>query len=182
MRCRAEQVVRVEVLLDGAERLVQLGPELPGDPLAAAQAVAVLAAVGALVLAHQHARPRRRSRASWRAPSRRMSRIGRTCSVPTDACAYQVPRVPWRANTSVSASVYSARCSQRHRAVFDEADRLAVALQAHHDVQAGLAHLPQRLLRRLVDHLDHAAGQAQVAHQLDQRAQRGAAARCGRRR
>ena len=40
-----------------------------------------------------------------------MSRIGRTCNVPTEACAYQVPRVPWRANTSVSAAVYSARCS-----------------------------------------------------------------------
>jgi hypothetical protein len=39
------------------------------------------------------------------APSRRMSRMGRTCSVPTDACAYQVPRVPCRAKTSVSASV-----------------------------------------------------------------------------
>ena len=37
-----------------------------------------------------------------------MSRMGRTCSVPTDACAYQVPRLPWRANTSVRASVYSA--------------------------------------------------------------------------
>jgi hypothetical protein len=57
---------------------------------------------------------------------------------------------------------------QRHGAVFDEADRLAVALEAHHDVEAGLAHLPQVLLRRVVDHFDHAAGQAQVAHQFDQ--------------
>ena len=45
------------------------------------------------------------------APPVRMSRIGRTCSVPTDACAYQVPRVPCLAKVSVSASVYSARCS-----------------------------------------------------------------------
>ena len=60
---------------------------------------------------------------------------------------------------------------QRHGTVLDEADRLAVALQAHHDVQAGFADLPQSLLRRLVKHLDHRAGQAQVAHQLDQRAQ-----------
>ncbi|MNT21995.1 hypothetical protein D3C72_1573590 [compost metagenome] len=37
--------------------------------------------------------------------------MGRTCSVPTEACAYQVPRLPYFANTSVSASVYSARCS-----------------------------------------------------------------------
>ena len=40
-----------------------------------------------------------------------MSRIGRTCSVPTDACAYHVPRVPCFANTCVSRSTYSARCS-----------------------------------------------------------------------
>ncbi len=44
------------------------------------------------------------------APSRRMSRIGRTCSVPTDACAYQVPRVPCFSKTRVSRSTYSARC------------------------------------------------------------------------
>ena len=40
-----------------------------------------------------------------------MSRIGRTCSVPTEACAYQVPRVPCFSNTCVRRSVYSARCS-----------------------------------------------------------------------
>ena len=45
------------------------------------------------------------------APSRRMSRIGRTCSVPTDACAYHVPRVPCLRNTSLNRSTYSARCS-----------------------------------------------------------------------
>jgi hypothetical protein len=37
--------------------------------------------------------------------------MGRTCSVPTDACAYQVPREPYLRNTCVSESVYSARCS-----------------------------------------------------------------------
>jgi hypothetical protein len=46
------------------------------------------------------------------APSRRMSRIGRTCRVPTLACAYQVPSVPCLRNTSVSLLVYSARCSR----------------------------------------------------------------------
>ena len=45
------------------------------------------------------------------APSRRMSSTGRTCSVPTEACAYQVPRVPCFSNTRVRRSVYSARCS-----------------------------------------------------------------------
>ena len=41
-----------------------------------------------------------------------MSRIGRTWRVPTEACAYQVPREPYLENTSVSAWVYSARLSR----------------------------------------------------------------------
>ncbi|MNS72719.1 hypothetical protein D3C72_1061390 [compost metagenome] len=45
------------------------------------------------------------------APSRRMSRMGRTCSVPTLAWAYHVPRVPCLWKTSVSREVYAARCS-----------------------------------------------------------------------
>ena len=45
------------------------------------------------------------------APPLRMSRIGRTCSVPTEAWAYHVPRVPCFSNTRVRRSVYSARCS-----------------------------------------------------------------------
>src|SRR3979490_877538 len=40
-----------------------------------------------------------------------MFRIGRTCSVPTEACAYQVPSVPCFLNTCVRESVYSARFS-----------------------------------------------------------------------
>ena len=97
-----------------------------------------------------------------------MSRIGRTCSVPTEACAYQVPRVPCRANTSVSASVYSARCSSGTAqssmkltglpSPFRLIMMLSPALRTSHSV----------LLRRVVGHLDDAAGQAQVAHQLDQ--------------
>ncbi len=46
------------------------------------------------------------------APSRRISRMGRTCKVPTDAWAYQVPWVPCLAKISVSLAVYSARCSR----------------------------------------------------------------------
>ena len=73
-----------------------------------------------------------------------MSRIGRTCSVPTEACAYQVPRVPClREHLGQRVGVFG-QVLQRHGAVLDEAHRLAVALQAHHDVEAGLAHLPQR--------------------------------------
>ena len=39
-----------------------------------------------------------------------MLRIGRTWRQPTEACAYHVPSVPYRANSRVSRSVNSARC------------------------------------------------------------------------
>src|SRR5438105_4073602 len=56
--------------------------------------------------------------------SRRRLSTGRTCRHPTEACAYQVPRVPCLAKMSVSLEVYSARCSSgtAHGAV-DELDR-----------------------------------------------------------
>ena len=57
---------------------------------------------------------------------------------------------------------------QRHRAVLDEGHRLAVALHAHHDVEPGLAHVPQRFLRVRVGHRHDTARQAVVAHQLDE--------------
>jgi hypothetical protein len=38
-------------------------------------------------------------------PSSFMLRMGRTWRQPTEAWAYQVPTVPWRANSSVTASV-----------------------------------------------------------------------------
>ena len=47
-----------------------------------------------------------RTSLSWR----RLS-TGRTCSSPTEAWAYQVPSVPWRAKSAVSRSVKSARSS-----------------------------------------------------------------------
>ena len=105
-----EQVAGIEALLDGAEGVVDLRAELPADPFAAAQAVAMLAAVGALTTRAPAPRPLRR----WRASSARRRGACRgwaaRAACPPRACAYQVPRVPWR-NTSVSASVYSARCS-----------------------------------------------------------------------
>jgi hypothetical protein len=57
---------------------------------------------------------------------------------------------------------------QRHGAILDEGDGLTVALHGHHDVEPGLAHFPQLGLRPRLRHLDHAAGQAEIAHQLDQ--------------
>src|SRR6185295_15798863 len=50
---RIEQPDGIELLLDRTKRLVERVAELPPDPLAAAQAVAVLAAVGAAIFAHE---------------------------------------------------------------------------------------------------------------------------------
>ena len=57
---------------------------------------------------------------------------------------------------------------QRHRAVFDEGHRFAVALHRHHDVEPGLAHFPEFALHGRVNDFDHAARQAAIRHQLDQ--------------
>ena len=62
---------------------------------------------------------------------------------------------------------------QRHRAVLDKADRFAIALEAHHDVQARFAHLPQRFLLRVLRHVDHTVRQPQIAHQRGQLLQLG---------
>ena len=57
---------------------------------------------------------------------------------------------------------------QPHRAILYEADRFPVALHGHHDVEAGLADLPDRLLLGWIDHLDHTVGEAEIAHQFDE--------------
>jgi hypothetical protein len=75
-----------------------------------------------------------------------MSSTGRTWRHPTEACAYQVPFVP----------------------CFDEGHRLAIALHGHHDVEPRFAHFPHVALQRGVSDLHHAAGEAEVAHQLGQ--------------
>ncbi len=90
-----------------------------------------------------------------------VQRAHRGMGIPGAACAVAGEHVGERVGVL-------GQVVERHRAVFDEAHRLAVALQAHHDVQAGLANLPEVLLRRLVDQAHHAAGQAEVAHQRHQ--------------
>lgn len=54
---------------------------------------------------------------------------------------------------------------ERNRAILDKGNRLAVPLHAHHDVEPGLAHVPQGLLLRSAGHFHHRAGQAEVAHE-----------------
>ena len=87
--------------------------------------------------------------------------------------AYRSVRVPG-APAAVAREDFGQRVGvlgqmlQRNRAVLDEAHRFSVATQAHHDVQSGFADLPQVFLRSVVDHFDDAAGQTQIAHELDQ--------------
>ena len=57
---------------------------------------------------------------------------------------------------------------QSDGAILDEGDRFGVALHAHHDVQAGLAHLGDAGLEARVGGMDHGAGQAQIGHHLVQ--------------
>ena len=88
--------------------------------------------------------------------SRRRSRIGRTCRQPTEACAYQVPRVSCRSNTSVSV-----RCSPRGARAGPYSPRrtrpACRILHRHHDVEAGLAQVGDRRWQLRVEHIDHAA-------------------------
>ena len=63
---------------------------------------------------------------------------------------------------------------QRHRAILDERDRLALLLHRHHDVEAGGAEIGDGGLQRRLDDLDHAApfalrvvpAEAEIGHQL----------------
>src|SRR5437016_4098457 len=68
--------------------------------------------------------------------SRRRLSTGRTCRQPTEACAYQVPRVPCLAKMSVSFAVYSARCSSgtAHDRIDRRPEHRDVARQAEHGV------------------------------------------------
>lgn len=63
---------------------------------------------------------------------------------------------------------------QRHRAVLDKRDRLALLLHRHHDIEAGGAEIRYGGLCRGLDHIDHAApfalriipAETQVRHQF----------------
>ncbi len=56
-----------------------------------------------------------------------------------------------------------------HGAILEKGDRFPVALHRHHDVEAGCAHFPDRLLKGGVDRLDDGAREAEIAHQFDER-------------
>ena len=162
---RAQQIERVHQRLDLPKGPRHVFAKLPLDPLAPAQAVTVFAAVGAFELAHErtgllgdgaHLR--------GIAPAHVQNRPhmqGAHTRVGVPGAARAVAREHLGERVGVFGQVL-----QRHGAIFNETHRFAVALQTHHDVEAGLAHLPQGFLRGFFGHLDHGSGKAQVAHQL----------------
>ena len=77
---------------------------------------------------------------------------------PTEAWAYQVPVVPCFSKMSGEPRGVIGKVLERHRAVLHEGDGLSFALHGHHDVQAGLAHLPDGLLEGGVGGLDDRPG------------------------
>ena len=81
------------------------------------------------------------------APSVFMLSTGRTCKVPTDACAYHVPRVPCFSNTRVSCSVYSARCSSGTAQSSMNDTGLPSPFIDIMMLRPGLAHFPDVLLQ-----------------------------------
>ena len=151
----AEQVARVQLVFDGGKSLVDARPELPTHPFATTQAIAMLAAVGALKFAHQGCGFLRDGAhldgtvTPHVEDGPHVQGADRCMCVPSAACAMTRKHVAERGGVV-------GQVLQGHGAVFYEAHRFAVALQAHHDVEACFAHFPQGLLRCFVGQFDHA--------------------------
>ena len=164
---RAQQLLRVHLAFDLRKSLADARAKLPTDPLAPAQAVTVLTTECAFVLAHQgtglfgNGAHFARAIAAHVQNGAHMQSAHRGVGVPS------APAAVFAKHPGQGIGVLG-QALQRHGAVLNEAHRFAVAAQAHHDVQARLAHFPQVFLRCIFHHLDHAAGQTQVAHQLHQ--------------
>ncbi len=159
-----EVVRRIEGVLHGLERPGQARAEERFDEFRARETVAVLARVGAVVAAHQlrgllrdGAHPGDVAAELHVEDRAHVQAADRGVGVPRAAGAVLGEHLG--DGVGVVGEVF-----ERHRAILDEGDRLRVALHRHHDVEAGLADLPDGALARRLHHLDHRAGEAVVAH------------------
>ena len=144
--------------MSGAEhRLVELAPR---------DAVAVLAAVRALVLADE------------------IETFLGDCTHPLDVrpilhvedrahmqAAHRRVRVPGAARSvaledRIESLGIVRQVLERHGGVLDEGDRFAVAFHRHHDVEARFAHFGDRSLERGLCGPDHAMREAEIAHEF----------------
>ena len=124
---RAQQVKRVQVVFDLRKSVVDHWPKLPLDPLAPAQTVAMLAAVGAFVVPHQLGRFfGNRAHLASAFPAHVQNR-------PHMECSYRCVGIPgafaavFFEDAGQRAGVFG-QMRQRYGAVFNKTHRLAVAL------------------------------------------------------
>ena len=168
-----EQAGRVEAVLDLLEALHHALAEHVAVELGAGDAVAVFAGVRAAVLSHHLERlfgdgtHRLHVAVELEVEHRaHVQRADRGVGVPGAVGVVLVEDLGQPAG--VLGEVLEA-----HRAVLDERHRFAVRLHRHHDVEALLAHLPDRFLQGRIHRVDDAAtgvgggvpGVAQVTHQ-----------------
>ncbi len=154
-----------------AESVVEIGAELPSDPFAAAQPVAVFAAVGAAKFPHQTGSllgdRAHFLRASGRSVSAHIE--DRTNVQRTDGGV----RIPGAVSAMSLENLREllgviGQMLERDRAVLDEADRFAVAFEAHHDIEPGFAHVPYISLRPGIGDSHHAVRESKIAHEFSQ--------------
>ena len=170
---RIHQIARVEQVLDFLQGAREPRADDGFYPLGAYQTVAVFARVGgAFVAPHQLARlfgdgahlpgavfPHVQHRTHVQSADRRVRIPGAARAVLGEHLGQLV-------------GVFG-KVLQRHRAVLDEGNRLAVAFHRHHDVETRLSHLPHVLLQRGVGDFDHTTGKSEVGHELHQLRQPG---------
>ena len=166
---RIEHSDGVEVFFDCAKRVVDTRAELPLDPLTAAQTVTMFAAVGSFVFTYQFSsffgdHTHLRGAAAWTALAHVQDRSNMQS-------ADRRMRIPGTARAVLCKDLGQGvgvlgKMLQWHGAVLDKADRLAVALQAHHDVEPRFSYFPKILLLSIVRHFDDPVRQSQLADQV----------------
>ncbi len=167
-----EDALRVEGVLHLLEGLHQLLAEHELVEFGAHDAVAVLAGMRALVVAHH--REGFLGDGAHRLHVLLLPQVQHRAHVQA---ADRGVRVPGAARAVLLEHLREAlrvvrEVDQRHRAVLDEGDRLPLLLHRHHDVEAGGAHVGDRGLQRRIGHLDHTApfgavlveAEAEIAH------------------
>ena len=162
-----EEPLRIEHGLHLAERRGEARSEDRFDPFRPHEAVAVLAGESALVLAHELA-------CLFCDGTHLHGAVGLHVQHGPDVQrAHRRVGVPRAARAVlrkhfVDPARVLREMLERHGAILDERHGLSVALHRHHDVQPGLADLPDVALLPRVGHLHHGVGQPAVGEQFHQ--------------
>ena len=165
---RVEQSLRVEGVLDVFEGAHDAGPEHELVEFRANDAVAVFAGMGALVVA-DHGEGLFRDGPHFAHVAAGLH-VEHRAHVQAADGGVRVPRAPGAVllEDPVEALGVFAQVLERHRAVLDEGHRFAVPLHGHHDVEAGLADLPNGVPEGAVGDRHHGVGEAEGGHEIGQ--------------